>query len=242
MASSHSSMSISPSLLVSSASRAFERRAGCRRNWRFASPQDRRNWMTILSLVTALTISSFVKVPESSLSMSWKHSRAALRNSAVNSSISLRSAAAAFSRCARRCSSLALSAASMACSHSHASISPSLSVSSWFRANSRRAGTSRYCRFGLPQLTKKSITFWSDDTAWIISCFTSVPLLSTSIMSKTIRAMERNSAENASSAAASARARRSCSALRSSMRFARPRWIASSHSSMSSSPEPSVSR
>ena len=52
----------------------------------------------------------------------------------------------------------------------------------------------------------------------------------------------RNSAENSSSAAAAARAARARSSAICSSRFARPRLIAASHSSTSSSPEPSVSR
>ena len=63
MASSHSSMSTSPSLDVSNTSSAFSRRAGWSKNWRLSSPQVRRKLTTSLSSATALTISVFVSVP-----------------------------------------------------------------------------------------------------------------------------------------------------------------------------------
>ena len=146
-ASSHSSMSTSPSFDVSSTCSAFSRRAGWSKNCRLSSPHVRKNFTTSLSSATALTISVFVSVPLLSLSIIWKHWRAAFRNSAVNSSISLRAALACASRWAARASNLFASAVSMADSHSGALISPSRSVSSVLSAISSRAGTSRYCRF-----------------------------------------------------------------------------------------------
>ena len=140
---------------------------------------------------------------------------------------------------------------------------PSRSVSSTSSAASRRDGTSKYWRFWLPQLLRKSITSLSARTARTISAFSSVPLPSLSMRRKALRAALRNSSENSLSAAAAARARRSCSALSCSMRFARPRLMASSlrakrrqtndtkpdggrratrHSSASTSPLLSVSR
>ena len=48
--------------------------------------------------------------------------------------------------------------------HSESENSPSLSVSIWASAESRRAGTSRYWRFLLPQFVRKSMTFLSART------------------------------------------------------------------------------
>ena len=103
---------------------------------------------------------------------------------------------------------------------------PSWSVSIAARAASRREGTSRYCRFLLPQSVRKFITFLSALTASTTSCFSSVPDSSSSIIWKTSRAALRNSAENSSSALAAARSRRSRSFAICSRRFARPRLIA----------------
>ena len=89
----------------------------------------------------------------------------------------------------------------------------------WFNLE----GTRRYCRFSLPQFARNILTSLFSLTAVMISCFVRVPELSTSIISKTLRAAERNSAENSSSAAAAALARRSCSAFRSAVRFSKPR-------------------
>ena len=61
-----------------------------------------------------------------------------------------------------------------------------------------------------------------------ISCFTSVPELSLSIIWKTWRAIDKNSALNSSSSAAAARAARARSSDSCCRRFARPRLIASS--------------
>ena len=83
-------------------------------------------------------------------------------------------------------------------------------------------GTSKYCRFSLPQFARNILTSLFSLTAVIISCFVSVPELSTSIISKTFLAADKNSAENSSSAAAAALARRSCSAFRSAVRFSNP--------------------
>ena len=83
-------MSSSPSLLVSRASRLASNRAGTSKNCRFGSPQFCRKSFTDLSVDTEWTISVFVSVPELSLSIIRKHSRAALRNSAVKASISAR--------------------------------------------------------------------------------------------------------------------------------------------------------
>ena len=151
-------MSSSPSLLVSRASKEASRRAGTSRNCRFGSPQFCRKSFTDLSDDTLCTISVFVSVPELSLSIIRKHSRAALRNSAVKASISARFALCACSRSTRRCSSFAFKAVSMAASHSMASISPDRSVSSASRAASKRAGTNKYWRFGLPQSLRNVIT------------------------------------------------------------------------------------
>ena len=109
-------MSSSPSLLVSKASRLASKRAGTSRNCRFGSPQFCRKSFTDLSVDTLCTISVFVSVPELSLSIIRKHSRAALRNSAVKASISARFALCACSRSTRRCSSFAFKAVSMAAS------------------------------------------------------------------------------------------------------------------------------
>ena len=154
-------MSISPEPSSSRTSRAFLRRAGCSRNWRFSSPQFLRNLITSSSVFTAFTISAVDSVPPPSLSMSSKHFRAALRNSPVNSAISFAAALRCASRAAARCASLLDSAVSMASSHSLRENSPSLSVSIWASAESRRAGTSRYWRFLLPQFVRKSMTFLS---------------------------------------------------------------------------------
>ena len=94
-----------------------------------------------------------------------KHCRAAFRNSLVNLAISFAAALAWASRALARCASLFRSAVSIASSHSLQSISPSRSESSCARAASRRDGTSRYCRFLLPQFVRKSITSLSALTA-----------------------------------------------------------------------------
>ena len=107
--------------------------------------------------------------------------------------------------------------------HSLASISSSPSLSKTDRAWFNLEGTNKYCRFSFPQFARNILTSLFSLTAVIISCFVSVPELSTSIISKTLRAAERNSAENSSSAAAAALARRSCSAFRSAVRFSNPR-------------------
>ena len=151
-------MSISPEPSSSRTSRAFLSRAGCSRNWRFSSPQFLRNLITSSSVFTAFTISAVDSVPPPSLSMSSKHFRAAFKKSPVNSAISRCAARASSSRFAARSASLFLSAISMHSSHSSASMCPSRSVSIAFSAASRRAGTNRYWRFGLPQLTRKRIT------------------------------------------------------------------------------------
>mmetsp|Transcript_16002 Transcript_16002/g.49526 ORF Transcript_16002/g.49526 Transcript_16002/m.49526 type:complete len:504 (+) Transcript_16002:541-2052(+) len=207
MAVSHSSTSISPSCEVSNTASAFCRRGGCRRNWRLGSPHVLRNVTTFWFDLQAWTISSLVNVPLASTSMSLKHSRAALRNSSVNASSSRRSAAACASRRARACSSLAFKAVSMALSHSVIVISPSPSVSTTASACARRDGTQRYWRFALPQFERNSMTSFFVCTAVTTSSLTSVPLWSSSIISKTIRALFKKSAENSSSAAAAARAK-----------------------------------
>ena len=109
----HSSMSISPEPSSSRTSRAFLRRAGCSRNWRFSSPQFLRNLITSSSVFTAFTISAVDSVPPPSLSMSSKHFRAAFKKSPVNSAISRCAARASSSRFAARSASLFLSAISM---------------------------------------------------------------------------------------------------------------------------------
>ena len=121
--------------------------------------------------------------------MSWKQRRAADLNSAVNSSISFCAALACSSRLAARSASLFASADSIQASlrskrpvsradaeprrvdgveeeartlsqhHSIASMWPSRSVSSTASVASRREGTSRFCRFGSPQLTRNLMTF-----------------------------------------------------------------------------------
>ena len=184
-------MSISPEPSSSRTSRAFLRRAGCSRNWRFSSPQFLRNLITSSSVFTAFTISAVDSVPPPSLSMSSKHFRAALRKSPVNSAISRCAARALSSRFAARSASLFLSAISIHSSlretstgeprhhrnapsprrrdpkgsdaeahHSSMSICPSRSVSISASALSRRDGTNKYCKFLLPQLIRKLMTFW----------------------------------------------------------------------------------
>ena len=96
-------------------------------------------------------------------------------------------------------------------------------MSNTLRAWFRRDGTSKYCRFSLPQFARNILTSLFSLTAVMISCLVNVPELSTSIISKTFLAADKNSAENSSSAAAAALARRSCSAFRSAVRFSRPR-------------------
>ena len=103
-----------------------------------------------------------------------------------------------------------------------ASISSSPSLSKTLRAWFSRDGTRRYCRFSFPQFARNIFTSLFSLTAVIISCFLNVPDLSTSIISKTFLAADKNSAENSSSAAAAALARRSCSAFRSAVRFSNP--------------------
>ena len=108
------------------------------------------------------------------------------------------------------------------------SSSPSLLVSKASKLASKRAGTSRNCRFGSPQFCRKSFTDLSEDTLCTISFFVSVPELSLSIIWKTWRAIDKNSALNSSSSAAAARAARARSSDICCRRFARPRLIASS--------------
>ena len=159
-------MSISPEPSSSRTSRAFLRRAGCSRNWRFSSPQFLRNLITSSSVFTAFTISAVDSVPPPSLSMSSKHFRAAFKKSPVNSAISRCAARASSSRFAARSASLFLSAISIHSSHSSMSMWPSRSVSISLSALSRRDGTNKYCKFLLPQLTRNLITFW---LPWIAS-------------------------------------------------------------------------
>ena len=83
----------------------------------------------------------------------------------MNLAISFAAALAWASRALARCASLFRSAVSIASSHSLQSISPSRSESSCASAASRRDGTSRYCRFLLPQFVRKSITSLSALTA-----------------------------------------------------------------------------
>ncbi len=83
---------------MSIAARAASRREGTSRYWRFLLPQSVRKFMTFLSARTASTTSCFSSVPDSSSSIIWKTSRAALRNSAENSSSALAAARLARSR------------------------------------------------------------------------------------------------------------------------------------------------
>ena len=106
-------MSISPDLSVSRIASAFCRRGGWSRNCRLSSPQFLRNLITFASSFTALTISSVLSEPPPSVSIIWKHSRAAFLNSFVNSSISFAARAASSERLAARSASLFLSAISM---------------------------------------------------------------------------------------------------------------------------------
>ena len=105
---------------------------------------------------------------------------------------------------------------------------PSRSVSIAFSAASRRAGTNRYCKFLLPQFTRKLMTFLLPRMATTTSSFSSVPDSSTSIISNTLRAADKNSTEKFSSSARAAFSRRSRSFASWSRRLARPRLIASS--------------
>ena len=107
--------------------------------------------------------------------------------------------------------------------HSFASISSSPSLSKTDRAWFNLEGTNKYCRFSFPQFARNILTSLFSLTAVMISCLVNVPELSTSIISKTFLAADKNSAENSSSAAAAALARRSCSAFRSAVRFSSPR-------------------
>jgi len=241
IASSHSSSSTSPDLSVSRASSAFFRRLGRNKNWRFGSPQFSRKSMTSWSSFTARVISSIARLPEPSLSIISKTFWAAAMNSAVKASISLRHARARSSRSAARCRSFSFSASAMALSHSGAEISPSKSASSSSSVASNRAGTSRSCRYLLPQFTRKAITSLLLLTAFMISPRSNDPLLSTSIMSKIWRAMFRKASEKAASSAAAACSRRARASWSCSTRFFNPRWIATSHSSSSISPSLLVS-
>ena len=112
----HSSTSTSPSFDVSRTLSARSRRFGWSRNWRFGSPHVRRKETTVSFVWTASTISTLVRVPLQSTSMRSKHLRAALRNSLLNSSISLAARAASSSRLAARSASLFASAVSIASS------------------------------------------------------------------------------------------------------------------------------
>ena len=129
---------------------------------------------------------------------------------------------------AARAASLFCSAISMHCSHSSASMVPSRSVSISASALSRRDGTSKYCRFWLPQLQRNLITFLSFFTASTISALSSVPESSLSIIWKTSRAAFKNSSVNSASARSAARWRRSRSSASCSRRLARPRLMAAS--------------
>ena len=68
---------------------------GMSRYWRFRSPQSLRNFFTSAFVFTAPKISWWLSEPLSSLSMSMKTSRAALRNAALKASSSARAALAA---------------------------------------------------------------------------------------------------------------------------------------------------
>ena len=241
IATSHSSSSISPSFDVSSSFMALSILLGCNKNCKFLSPQVWRNVTTSLSFCTESTTSCLTSVPDLSLSMSLKAFLAALRNSAVNSSSSFLAASARASLSAWRAASLAFNAASMAACHSLRSISPSSFASMTLRAFCKREGTSRYCKFLFPQPLRKSWTLRLCLTAFVNSSCVSVSDLSSSIMSKISSASLRNSAVNWPSAAAAARSRRSRSSAMAWRRFSKPASTAASHSSRSTSPDPSVS-
>ena len=96
------------------ASMAYDEPPQTLRTARAAAPSPRR--ARVEGRTQRADISCLDSDPPWSLSMSWKHSRAAFLNSNVNSSISLLAALASSSRAFWRCSSLAASAVSIASS------------------------------------------------------------------------------------------------------------------------------
>ena len=96
------------------ASMAYDEPPQTLRTARAAAPSPRR--ARVEGRTQRADISCLDSDPPWSLSMSWKHSRAAFLNSNVNSSISLLAALASSSRALARCSSLAASAVSIASS------------------------------------------------------------------------------------------------------------------------------
>mmetsp|Transcript_1274 Transcript_1274/g.3733 ORF Transcript_1274/g.3733 Transcript_1274/m.3733 type:complete len:348 (-) Transcript_1274:204-1247(-) len=222
MIASHSKASIRPSPEVSRVLIDFSIFSGINRSWRFWLPQSLTKAMTSWFDVTPVLISSWSNSPDASVSMRSKTLRAAAMNSAVKAPSSAAAARARRSRSSASCARRTLRPRWIASSHSSTSTSPSCDVSSALSARSNRFGSNKNCKFSSPQSLRKSMTSLSLLTLFLISSFVSVPELSTSIISKTFLAADRNSAENSSSAAAAALARRSCSAFRSAVRFSKP--------------------
>ena len=200
-----------------------------------------RKSITSLFALTAVVISSFVSVPESSSSIIMKTLRAANRNSAEKASSSAAAARSRRSRSSASCSRRFDRPRRIASSHSSMSTSPEPSVSSSRSAWSSRFGCSRNISVSSPHVLRNSLTTLSDLTAVVISSMASEPESSLSISSNTSRALLRNSFVKASFsarafAAASARSLARCSSL-----FASACAIAASHSGRSTSPDLSVS-
>ena len=108
---------------VSSSASVFSSLDGTMRSDRFGLPQEIRNFWTSSSVLTACKISSFVSVPESSLSIMMKTSRAAFKKPALNSSSAAAAARSRRSRssasCARRFLRPRWIASSPVCASSH---------------------------------------------------------------------------------------------------------------------------
>ena len=112
--------------------------------------------------------------------------------------------------------------------HSSTSTSPSFDVSRTLSARSRRFGWSRNWRFGSPHVRRKDTTVSFVWTASTISTFVRVPLQSTSMRSKALRAALRNSLLNSSISLAARAASSSRLAARSASLFASAVSMASS--------------
>ena len=112
--------------------------------------------------------------------------------------------------------------------HSSTSTSPSFDVSRTLSARSRRFGWSRNWRFGSPHVRRKDTTVSFVWTASTISAFVSVPLQSTSMRSKHLRAAFKNSLLNSSISLAARAASSSRLAARSASLFLRASSIAAS--------------
>ena len=89
---------------VSSSASVLSSLLGTIKSDRFGLPQEIRNFWTSSSVLTACKISSFVSVPESSLSIMMNTSRAAFKKPALNSSSAAAAARSRRSRSSASCS------------------------------------------------------------------------------------------------------------------------------------------